>query len=138
MYAALMAFLGVSMVAAASDPVGFSHRGKFFYTQVNYEPDDTQHYYINVGLGCDGFQQKWTVTALEESAGYVTSICNEGANRCKVPRKFPWGIDAQNPSDECVKDISQAMINEYAYLNDGQESAFIDPIPHYMLQGYSA
>ena len=30
------------------------------------------------------------------------------------------------------------MIDENARLNDGQDGSFVDPIPNYILQGYSA
>jgi len=40
--------------------------------------------------------------------------------------------------DACVTDLSQTEIKEYAHLNDGTDGSFVDPIPEYLLQGYSA
>jgi len=123
----------------ADVPDGFSHDGKFFYSEVFYELKDTVHYYTQVGLGCDSFKQNWTISTQEESVGYVTSICSDTTqHRCYVPDKFPWGIDQSNPSDACIKDLSQNMISENARLNDGDDGSFVDPIPNYVLQGYSA
>lgn len=73
----VLAIVLSSTQAAMTDPPGFSHRGKFFYTQVYYDPDDTQHYYVNMKIGCNGWAQKWLITTQEESVGYVTEICDE-------------------------------------------------------------
>lgn len=75
---------------------------------------------------------------MEESAGYVTSLCNKETRLCDVPNKFPWGPSESNPADPCVKNLSQTIIYEHARLNDGKENEFTDPIPNYVLQGYSA
>lgn len=121
------------------DPEGFSHNGRFFYAQINYQQGDSIHYYTNVGLGCNNFSQKWIISTQEESVGYATSVCKAGGQtRCTVPDRFPWGDDIENPSDACITDFSASMIEETAHLNDGADGSFIDPIPEYILQGFSA
>jgi len=52
-------------------------KGKFFYTEVLYNEFNAQHYYIEAGIGCDSFPQKWVITTEEQTAGYVTSICGK-------------------------------------------------------------
>lgn len=122
------------MSAISAELDGFPTMGKFFYTQVYYDPDDTQHYYINMKLGCDGWKQKWLITTQEESVGYVTSICAQN-RKCDVPDKFPWNDFENNPADPCLKDdkFTQEMIFETARLNSGQNSAFTRPISDFVL-----
>lgn len=136
---ALTSSMFAGLAQATPDPENFFSSGKFFYTQVYYDPDDTQQYYVNMKLGCDDYPQKWLITTQEESMGYVTSICDVN-RKCDVPNKFPWSSETKNPADPCIEksELGQDQTNEKAKLNGGADQAFNDPIPDFVLEGYSA
>ena len=134
---AIMAAMATSSqsVMAKNTFDGIFDNGKFFYTQAYYEPNNAHQYYIEVGVGCNSVPQKWVLTALEESAGFVSSVCTNNDNGCSVPDPYPW--NPQNNLDNCLQDVSSKIFYEKSRLNDGKDGAFSDPLPDYYLEGHS-
>ena len=65
--------------------------GNFFYAEIYFNDNnnavDKSEFYLNQGLGCNNFQQKWMVsTSLAETMTFFTTDCAD--NMCTVPSKF--------------------------------------------------
>ena len=98
--------------------------GNFFYSEVYYNKDNAQSYYIRQGLGCDNFEQKWLVSTTEEAMGFVTTNC---ISSCTVPRKFNM------PNNVCAQSLGN-FYTEHAFLYDRNNYFYQDRV----LQGFSA
>jgi hypothetical protein len=51
-----VAMAALTSSVAAADPTNFYSDGTSFYAQVFSDNTEAQHYYIDVGLGCDKVQ----------------------------------------------------------------------------------